>query len=400
MKLMHKRTKIVYQISLLLFLSFFITACSDNPSSIGAGLVSDKDLIVSSINSRDNAILQKSHTYRVTSSLSSASRIYLGKLGNDESWAILKFYLPLASRKTDILNDSIEVVSGEIRLIPGYYIGNASAPFDFTGHQINSQWDIATITSDSINSLRYGQTNIINSKTITDSIVTISIQKEVILQWLKSGTGETSVANWGMVLKPTAETAKITGFLALTSTSSNHPKIKIIVKKGTVYQDTVEYNVTADVHLVTSTTQQNIPNELIVQSGVTQRGRLWFDLSQLPDNILINNAVLELRKNPDTTTSVIGSVFSNGIEVYAVDDSSSGTLSSNYSATMGFSDSVYRGDITSIVTYFYQTERNLDLCLTTITPLEGFDKITLYGSTSADILQRPYLKITYTKRVN
>ena len=134
----------------------------------------------------------------------------------------------------------------------------------------------------------------------------------------------------------------------------------------------------------------NIP----LRSGYVIFSRLFFDIPKLPKDAVINDA--ELTLNIDTLETVVGTNYLNGIDTYFLLDSINTDSISSY-VSLARDGSQFTGTITSFVREWIKGNNN-GLILTTSSPFDGVELFAIKGSSSANLNDRPYLKITYTSK--
>jgi len=135
---------------------------------------------------------------------------------------------------------------------------------------------------------------------------------------------------------------------------------------------------------------------MTIQSGLPQYGNVWFDISQIPDNVILNNAQLILHS--DTTQNLHGTTMENQLLAYYVTDSAASKISSYYYTTLGYDTGTYIGTVTNIVSAFIAAKKNINMKIFPVAPIDGVDITSLYNHQCTDPKLRPELKIIYTKK--
>lgn len=392
-------------IKLFLLLTFFtalvivIPGCSDDPSSLGKDQLAERGVgVVDTAFSTDTTMV-KANSFRPDSSLQlgASNYVLVGKVKNVEAWTLLRFSPYLVDSGYN--PDSLHILSARIALTYAYKAGDTTAYFEATVHRIKNGWSPYTFTADSLAYLSYGGV----AGTITDSIssetTTFNIDTSVVMDWFRVGY-DTSFAtkNYGIVIKPSPNCRKVVGFQALTTSSSTHAIMKVIVEKTTSYKyylDTLTFNVYSDAHIVKGTEIKQ-PQRMTIQSGLPQYGNVWFDISQIPDGVILNNAQLIL--HCDTTQNLHGTTMDNELLAYYVTDSAASKISSSYYTTLGYDTGTYVGTVTKIVSAFMSAKKNINMKIFPVAPLDGVDVTSLYNHQCTDPKLRPELKIIYTKK--
>jgi len=383
---------------LILFISSLILfSCSDEPTSIGLDKLGNDLLNIKTINSADDSISQVSSYKHEKVSLGSSSRLLLGKSSNTEASILIKFNIALEeSLEEDILNDSINIISSELQLNQTYNFGVESVPFDFTIHEVTSDWSV-NFTEDSITSLIYVDEDLSIEKEINDSLTTVklnTLNNPLIQNWLKIAADTSLDADKGIYLKPTSNTQKVLGYQALTSSFENFPIINVVIEKPGVYVDTISFITTLDVGVITGTLPVVSDENIVLQSGYIITSKLLFYIPELPPNSIINSA--ELTLTLDTNETVVGSNFSNALNVYYLYDSTN-TDSLSSAVSLLRSGNQFTGNITLFVREWL-VGNNHGLYITPGSTLTGVELFAVKGSNAAIISERPLLKINYTEK--
>ncbi len=396
---MKSKTKLFLLLAFFAALVMVTPGCSDDPSSLGKDQLAERGVgVVDTVLSTDTNFV-KAYSYRPDTALQlgAANHLLVGKVRNVEAWALLRFNPYLVG--SGYIPDSLHILSAKLTLTYAYKIGDTTAFFEATVHRIKNGWSPYTFTADSLAYLSYGGV----AGTIIDSLssetTTFNLDTSVVMDWFRVGY-DTSFAtkNYGLVIKPNANCRKVVGFQALTTYSTTHAVLKVIVEKTTDYKyylDTLTFNVYSDAHIVKGTEIKQ-PQRMTIQSGLPQYGNVWFDIAQIPDGVILNNAQLILHS--DTTQNLHGTTLDNQLYAYYLTDSASGKVNSYYYTTLDYDTGTYSGTVTNIVSAFLAAKKNLNIKIFPVAPLEGVDITSLYNHECADPKLRPELKIIYTKK--
>jgi len=92
---------------------------------------------------------------------------------------------------------------------------------------------------------------------------------------------------------------------------------------------------------------------------------------------------------------MFGTDYSDAVDAYFLYDSTNTDSVSSTVASLSRSGNQYSGNITAFVREWIRNNNN-GLLLTTGSPLAGAELIAIKGSNSANLSDRPLLKITYT----
>jgi hypothetical protein len=373
----------------LLFCILLAQGCSDAPPSGNDGLLIPVDVV--RINSTVDSIPQTSSYFQKVDELSGGLSILLGKANNIEASFLIKFLILTAdSIYSDLLEDSINITGAYINLVQVYNAGDTLAPFNFTAHKINSPWHLG-FTSDSLPLLNYDQNNIILSKTLSDSTNNIIIDNRVAEDWLIAAADTSIPEDNGLYFKPDPVTGKVVGFQALISGLINVPVLNVIIDKPGVYIDTLVFVSNRDLSVVTGTPPALSAENIAVEGGYIINSKLYFNLSEIPENATIHYAELVL--TVDTLES-FPSETSNYIIGSFIADSSKDSLST---PTVPFTRSgdKFTGNVTTLVIRWLN-DRNYGMMLRAADQIDRVDLFAIKGSQSNDVNLRPLLKITYS----
>ncbi len=191
-------------------------------------------------------------------------------------------------------------------------------------------------------------------------------------------------------------TDKVVGFQALTTTSTDAAKLKVVIEKTGSYVDTIRAFIFADV----STVIANLPvlpmEDIGVQASTTIQSRLFFDLSEVPRDIIINKAELILTE--DTLSSITGSSFDSKLLVFKITDSSDVTIDEGIAILLGKKNNVYTGDITPYITSWITNEDNQGMVIRPASLIEGLELFAIKGSEHPELSERPRLRIVFTSK--
>lgn len=380
--------------TLIFGFSLLFMSCSDDPGSIGASMNENNSIKVDYLNSLNDTVFQSSSSYSRVLALGSANKLILGKQGNLESSVLIKFSIGLEDKiKNDL--DSIEIISARIILTNSYSFGNSSANFDFSVHKVTYDWAYSTFNIDSINLLTYENTNLSSNKSFADTLMSFDIDNGLIKDWMKDEKANSSANTYGIYLKPSDNSGKFYGFWGYSASIdlALQPKLTVVLKKGTSYQDTITFYTSQDNHLVKGNASLVPSGYLQLQSGVSVNSNIYFDLSKLPNGAIINSAYLML--NMDTLYTELGKGYTEGLYAYFTSDSSAHKYESP--ALLERNGTKFSGDISSIINRILISKSNLGVTLSTRTPIEGLEKYAIFGSSAADTL-KPRLSITYSYR--
>ncbi len=392
-----------YLLFLPLALTLMFVSCDDSPTDLGSNLLPKDDLINTvKVNTADLGFDLKSKFYVPDSlSLSTSSMVFLGKSGNVESTMLLKFYRTLPdSIKNAIEGDSLILTNAVLEMKPRNTTGNLNSPFNFSIHEITSEWSSFDFGLEELEKLEYNSEDVgSNYKTNVgkDSLITVDISKTLVDSWLNLFADDEVEGNNGIYFKFADGTDKIIGFPAV----SNEPDslitmLKLYVEIGQKL-DTLSVPVIFDVHVVkpleipVETTQN-----MFFQGGIPIRSKLFFDVSSISADAIINEATIKLFLNENE--SMIGTDTSKNIIALSLEDFEKNDVSENALVAILSLDSLaYIGDATKLVQKWI-SDKNNGIELSLLDETSTLNKIAIYGANHPDIKLRPYLEIIYTSK--
>jgi hypothetical protein len=381
-------------IILLIVLNFL--SCSDDPTSIGIDLLDGDFLIVSTFDTQDDSVSQSSSFFKEVVALGFSSKVLIGKRDEVESTALMDFaFFIVDSLQQDFLDGNITVNQAFIELTPQYTYTDTNAAYDFTVHEITSNWSLG-FTSDSLANLTYDQADLSSNKNFTDSLYTFDLDNDFVLQWIKNSIDSSLGENNGIYYIPTMSTGKVVGFQALTATSTSAAKLKVVIEKPGSFVDTIRAFIFADVSAVVADLPVLPAVDIGIQASVTIQSKLFFDLSEVPPDIVINKAELILTE--DTLSSITGSSFNSNLVAFRITDSSDVTIDEDRGILLNKSNNIYTGNITSFITSWINNEDNQGMVIRSATLTEGLELFALRGSDYPELSERPRLRIVFTSK--
>ncbi len=379
---------------LLLFLSILFLSCTDEPSSLGITQIESDFIIVKTFDSSIDTIVQNSNYLKRVVPLGNSDWILVGRYQDIKASTLMKFVFGLPDTlREDVLDDSINVTDAWIDLRNRYVYTDTLAAMNFSVHKVNSLWSPLAFTIDSLPNLDYDVTDISSEFSIDDTSYSFDIDESLVLSWMKNSSDINVEENFGIYLEPTMSSTKVIGFQALTPISSQAAKLTVVIEKPGVYIDTISGFIAADVSLVDAPVP-TLPSGIMgVQSGVTIKSRLSFDIDALPLGIVINKA--ELILTSDTINSIRGSSSNNSLLVYYL--RSADSLNSEGSPVfLSLSNNKFSGDITTFVRTWVSRKQNYGLLIQPGNQLNGLDLFALKASDFSENAERPRLRVTYT----
>ena len=382
--------------TLFVLVSLIHFSCSDSPSSLGSDLLSQDLINILELDSANDSLFQFASVYKKVIELSSANRLLLGKKDNIEAGILIKFLIFFAdSIKQQLTNNELSVLSAKVEFTKNYTFGNSTVPIDFSVHKINNNWSTG-FTSDSLAILTYDANDISFSKTFSDSINGFNFDTQTALNWLKASADSSIPIDNGLYIKPAMSSEKIVGFQALTIEDLTIPSLKIIIQKTGVYSDTLSYFPSVDLSVVSGSLPDVGTENIGIQAGLNSEARLFFDLSSLPKDIVVNYAQLIL--TVDTIKTITGSSFTNSVRVNYITDSTDLAIDSTFSLFLDRDGSTFKGSVTSFIQRTLIESNNQGLLLSASDKLNGVELFAIKGSNAAALAERPNLQIIYTSK--
>ncbi len=386
------------------------TYCNQPPPTAPQSLIPNEDLINARHTNSDSLNLsQSSSFYEKQIALGIANRVLLGKNEYSSADLLYRFsvYVP-DTTLTYIKNGQAAITKAWITMKPSYSLGDTTKPFGFTAYQIRSDWGLLEFNRDSLNALQYDQTNVLLNTpqpgvTTKDSIIA-ELNPDVVKEWVTyDSTVAGSKKNYGLIFKPTAATGRYLGFKASTSDSAKKiSQLHVIIHNANwATDDSIQVIPWMDSHIMEKSALPVSNDRIYLEGSYAIRGFLFFDLSTIPSNIIINKAVLTL--NYDANSSTNGSVASDTLLVNVLADSTLKTFNSDStkSSILYRSGSAFSGDITWMVQKWIKHDSSY--------PNEGMTfylynenasaaRQVFYGSRYADKALRPKLDLYFTSK--
>lgn len=385
----------------LLAVTILIISCSQDPTSVGSELISQNEKIsFLELDSYQANIIQKSSNYQSRLKYGLSNVVLIGKNSYAESSILMRYriYLP-DSLAAFVKSGNYIVKSATMQMIPRYLLGNKTAPLDFSVYQVRSDWSPVGFDRDSIPKLVYDQIDVSSGFTVNDTLVKFNLKKDVITEWFKySADSNSAPKNFGLLLKPKPSNQKIIGFYSSEpSSSSNETILSVILERPSIRQDTVVTSPHLHMYYITGSLPP-LNKNFILQGGIGLKGILFFDLSTLPKNIIVNKAFLEL--NVDTIATIDGNPSSDSLFAQMLSDSTTKKLTrdSTVVTVLSKKDKIYTGDVAWMVQKWQNGESNQGILLSLWDEYSTAARIAFYGSKDPNKALRPKLKIIYMQK--
>lgn len=385
-------------------LTVLFISCNQDPTSVGSNLIPEQDKFTfQQLNSDESNLFQKSAYFEHKPKLGSSQYLLLGKTPYSESSIMFRYqiYLP-DTTLARISNNEVFIREAWMEMIPRYTIGDNASNFDFTVHQVRSDWSAVGFDRDSSKSeyLKYDPADVKSGLVITDTTVKFNLRTEVIREWFMYKVNSSGPKNNGIILRP-GNTSKMLGFVAVqTNATSYETYLHLILERPNYYKDTLVVWPDEDVHVVTRRAgfTPSPSSDFYLEGGYSLRGSLFFDLSSLPKTSIINKATLEL--TVDESKELDGTPKSDSLYVQLLADSTLHKLSSDSLSTsfLARKDNIFSGDISWAIQKWLNGHVNEGLSLTLYDEYSSAARIAFYGSNNSNKTLRPKLKITYLQK--
>lgn len=390
------------RISSFIILSVFLFAsCNQDPTSIGSKLIPAQDQInFKQYDTYQLNVSQKSSFYSHNMKLGTASKVILGKNNYAEADLLYRFNIYLADSLLNyIKNNQLSVTSAWMTMKPTYKLGSTNLNFDFSAYQIRSTWNVIGFDRDSLPNLVYDNTNVMSSLSVTDTLVKFNLQPGVVQEWLKWKADSTSSPkNFGLIFKPNPTCQRFLGFDAYVPNVTNAiPFLHFILKKAPSFVDTVNVSPFMDIHILTGSLPAK-SNDMVMEGSYSIRSSLFFDLSSLPKNIVVNKATLELQRDSLNTTDGVPSTDSLFVFMLVDSISRKMTKDSVVATILNRSGNLYSGNVTWIIQKWISGTDNQGISVELNNEYFTPARLSFYGSGDPNKLLRPRLKITYMQR--
>ncbi|MGD0339184.1 MAG: DNRLRE domain-containing protein [Bacteroidota bacterium] len=264
---------------------FTISGCSDNPSSLGIDLIPQEDFLnvdTLTVYSTTERLYQSRHP------LGSSQTIAVGRAESLEAYVLISFL----SMPDTMAGSTVNSV--ELTLFPNYIIGDSTGTVSFDVCELMSGWSESSFTWDSLAILPFDGT-VVGSFTgaVTDSdSVVVSISPQLISKWFSNAAN--ILPTYGLLLKPNRPAAPgqvIRGFESFQGTRI--PYIRIIATQNSQI-DTFTLSTGYDTYVVNGSPVVDPLKSIYIQPTLGYNTLLTFDVSKLPRDALIHQAIMEL----------------------------------------------------------------------------------------------------------
>jgi hypothetical protein len=364
-----------------------IQGCKDNPTSVGLGILPPGDKPGLKV---DTLAAESFSTVFTPISTFGSDRLLVGKyLGYDAITTVRFTGLPAG------ILDTVTITNAYIVLRAVYHFGDASAPFGFQGFQLTANSDSANYDSLTILRGNYYSLNPVLAFPSTNlgdtSALQCSIDTGVVHNWFAASP---TSPNYGVILVATTGSI-IKGFGSFSNLTTSYSPILIVHYTKNGVSDSVSYN-TGESRFIAEIPQSTLVSSdaqsMFVQSGVSYRAQLTFNLHSLPQAGLILKANLELTYN--AASSNLNSFAADTLYSYYLNNDSTITQApfEGQTITSG-SNKVYRFAIADYVRSWANGDSLQRLQFGGLRETSSLDLYALFGPPSPTAV-RPRLIIT------
>jgi len=385
------------KILLLLIAAILVQSCEDNPNDLGLIFVPASDTTMTRfLDSQADTMNIAQTNYKKYINTSLSTKILVGNYQNYQS----KFMLKFKDISPDY--DSSTVTSAILTLrYSDYFFENETGQTSFNAYRMNADYNYSTVTFDSVPSSSYGTISMGNysGSPVDTQKVEVPLNNQLIKDWLEYAADTSySNKNFGIIFVPDAGSNVIKGFYSSNNDLAFIPYVTVVYTKNNA-TDTLTLITSDFVTLSDAPTTIIPPDRFVLQNGIAYRDRLNFDLSKLPNNVIINNVTLRLTL--DNSASFISSTTDKRIIVGMVVDSLNQT-DSLFAEAFQTDSSTYSISTITFNSIFQRWNSgvlpNLGISLKNYFELQNLDRFVFYSPNAADISKRPRLQITYTPR--
>ncbi len=382
-----------------------LIGCTEKPNSeLGSNSIAVSDLFVTA----DTVLTaKKDTTYSKIFAAGFGSSTLVGNFSASEQITALYTFSAASSSYIDTLK-SASLDNVKLKFYINYVLHpQKTFPIEFGIYEITKAWSQDTITVNSlplsmIDSKEIGTLTIKDSAVVNQLVTAQITDTTVIRRWLKSYL-DTTVTFHGFAIKakPSAPHCVI-GFYTFNAYVSLLPGLFIKYTRSGV-QDSVTYVSGQDTYLAGST--RTLPaSTMEVQGAFGVRSKIYFDISPLNDEAIINYAAVELMLK--SSESKISAEVPDSILFFMSADSA--VVDSINTSVYGYgykldntqkNDPTYTLRVTPIVQrWMKQLNKNEGLSIRWAWEISAADKAVFYRWNETDAAKRPKLKIVYSKK--
>jgi hypothetical protein len=370
------------------------------------------------ISTQTHPLISSLDSRRIDFNIRDRGVFHVGIFKDVKAFSILQFFEVI--RNTDTLDylrnyNASQILSCKLKIPLDKYVLGDTNSISFKIYNVTKDWPSDSIKQDYDQALGYlDMSKIIGEFTGKDSsgFISIDINKELIIEWFNiwydnKVLKDLTKITWGLALVPNNSVEAIRSFIGYVNTSSNYPYLEVIYNDSLGIRDTLTIREETDKSFYS--VAPNNPNELVVQGGVSTRGIIRFDITQIPYRSAIHEAQLELTINKDKSFS-----GNYGLDTILLWEQPRDTSKYYYDALDVAKDRILQYDYGKKIEdkyYFYYIAPALELInrnkglgeiairnSSTQDEKRELDRLVFYGLDAPDSTKRPVLKIIYSKR--
>lgn len=394
MTLLKKTLYSIYALPLLMVL--LLAGCENNPNDLGLTFINPNDTAGSRI--LDTTIITSSN-FRNYINANGSPNFLIGNYNASGNQYTAKTLIQYSLIPTSYQN--VKVISATLKMrYSNYAFKDTNGTVAFNVYKVNRAINLLSATNDSVSSSDIGTTSLgsYSGNPSNSSLINITLDNQTMKDWLNYAADTNySVKNYGLAFVPNSGSATIKGFYSENNIDSLKPKITLVVQTTTSI-DTVTLSSPSTLSLSNAPVSVLPTSQyFLVQNGVSFRNILNFSFPNLPSNVIINEAYLQLTLN--SAQSYITSGTLNQIKADMVTDSST-KATNDESFYLNRLDSItYTVRINQIVQRWNSgVNPNYGLSLKCPSEKVNLDNFIFYNSDNADISKRPKLRIRYSIR--
>jgi hypothetical protein len=372
-------------IFIIIILALTLTnGCSDDPSSIGIGLIPPQDTI-----KLKKIEIKADSAISIITPISGSLSTLVGKYHDPTTNTSAIAYALMQFKGFTNIPDSAVIDSAYINIKINYKYKETTGKIRFSIHEMNTTWNESNFKWDSLSSSSYNPmaSGVFEQTIIDDTVLTLYVDS-LVKYWVKNKIDAPN----GIILIPDLNASDLIIGTRYSSLSDIRSNLTI------VYNDTIKYETRSVKNTYIANGEIPTSSEAVyIQGGVGIRSLIRFDSLSIPKQASITQAVLELTAT--SNTPFINEYGNDSLIVYLSRKNTppydSLILGSICSPIINGSHKIYRADIRSIVQLWNIREPNNGIVVKSYSEYTTFDRFGIYGI-STDSSLRPKISITYT----
>jgi len=390
-----KISRLVYILPLLIVL--IIAGCENNPTNLGLNFISPDDTLGTRI--LDTTLISNTNYKKFIPTYGSSSML-IGNAnvtgGQYTSKSLLRFLnIPNTFQGAKVLSASLKLVYNK------YAFKDTTGITAFNIYKLNRNINFQGATNDSVSASDIGSVSYANysgTPTSSSQVLNITLSNQLVKDWIEYAADTAyAVKNYGLALMPSAGANTVKGFYNELAVDSIQPKITVSLRTAT--RDTI-ITISSPSSLALSDAPASlIPTSqyFLIQNGVSFRNIMKFNFPNLPSNVIINEAYLELKLN--SAQSYLTGFTDNRLNVVQVMDSLALTMLDDGYFLTRLDSITYSVRINKIVQRWNQSiNPNYGIMMFCPSEIQNLDNFVFYSSDNPDVAMRPKLRVRYSLR--